>query len=204
MKSIPLVNCRATRLVFSGQTFDITRSRNRIKLSIDPDNYVVIGLKDRQVPYKATILGSFILSQEERKGLIDYSKYMSIHWEDDHSIPELFFIETPREIIRTYDKGKYIELGVEDVSLYQVTYGDGVKADFERQDERSFKFSFSTGFYGSFTEQADGSYTLTFKGDRLEPGEDDYSSQSKFIVSRSKLTGKLLLILQDDATVCLY
>jgi len=44
---------------------------------------------------------------------------------------------------------------------------------------------------------------LKFKGDKLKPGEDDLKSQSKFIVSRSKYTGKLLLFLQENATVIL-
>jgi hypothetical protein len=202
--SIRLVTCNRTRVTFEDTVFDITRRRNRVKIALDDDNYVIIGLKDQQVPYKANILGGFVPAEEERRGKIDYSSHMSIHWGDDQSVPDLYFAVKPQEIAREYDKGHYIELGIEDVSIYRVFYRDGVEASFERQSENRFEFTFSTGFYGSFEEQPDGAHTLTFKGDRLQPGEDDYKSQSKFIVSRSKLTGKLLLILQDDATVHLY
>lgn len=47
----------------------------------------------------------------------------------------------------------------------------------------------------------DDSYTIKFKGDRLDPSEEAYHSQSKFVVSRSKYSGNLLLVLQDDARV---
>jgi hypothetical protein len=204
IQSIRLVTCNRTRVAFEDKVFTVTRRRNRVKLALDDDNYVIIGLKDQQVPYKANILGGFVPTEEERRGEIDYSRYLSIHWSDDQSVPDLYFAIKPQEIAREYDKGHYIELGIENVSIYRVSYRDGVEASFERQSETRFAFSFSTGFYGSFEEQPDGAYTLTFKGDRLQPGEDDLNSQSKFVVSRSKLTGKLLLYLQDDATVHLY
>jgi hypothetical protein len=204
INSISLVNCNRTRISFEDETFEVTRRRNRVKIAIDDDNYVIIGLKDQQVPYKANILGGFVPAEEERRGEIDYSRYFSVHWSDDFSVPDLLFAAKPQEIAREYDRGQFIELGLEDLSTYRVFYRDGVEASFERRTESAFEFSFSTGFYGSFEEHPDGSYTLTFKGDRLKPGEDDLSSQSKFIVSRSKLTGKLLLYLWDGATVRLY
>ncbi len=204
INKICLVNCNKTRIVFEDRVFEVTRRRNRIKIAIDDDNYVIVGLKDQQVPYKANILGGFVPVEEERRGEIDYSRYFSVHWGDDFSVPDLYFAVKPQEIAREYDRGQYIELGLEEVSIYRVFYRDGVEASFERKDAASFEFSFSTGFYGSFEERPDGSYTLTFKGDRLRPDEDDLGSQSKFIVSRSKLTGKLLLYLRDGATVFLY
>ena len=77
-----------------------------------------------------------------------------------------------------------------------------IHAVFNRRKDTGFDFSFSTGFYGSFWNDEDGSYTLKFKGDRLAKGEDDLHSQSKFIVSRSKYSGMLQLILTENATVC--
>jgi hypothetical protein len=204
MHSIRLVNCNKTVVSFEDCRFEVTRRRNRVKVAIDDENYVIIGLKDQQVPYKANILGSFVPTEEERRGEIDYSRYLSVHWTDDQSIPDLHFAVRPQQIAREYDKQQFIELGLEDVSIYRVHYRDDVEAIFERQSETMFKFSFSTGFYGTFEEQEDGAYTLTFKGDRLQDESSDYESQSKFVVSRSKRTGKLLLYLQDAATVHLY
>ena len=96
-----------------------------------------------------------------------------------------------------------IELGLEDISEYHVVYRDGVEASFRRRDVGGFDFSFSTGFNGSFWKEPDDSYTLKFKGELLEPTEEAARSRSKFIVSRSKYSGYLLLILEEDATVSL-
>lgn len=63
-------------------------------------------------------------------------------------------------VTRKYVKGGRIELGIEDVAGYRLTYSDSVEADFDRTDEATFEFKFSTGFYGSFKEMGDGSYTL--------------------------------------------
>jgi hypothetical protein len=201
MNSIKLINCKRTWITFDDVIYEVTRRRQRIRIAVDDANWVIIGLKDQQVPYKANILGSIVPVEQERRGEIDYTRHLSLHWGDDQAIPELHFTLQPQEVAREYDRGQFIELGVEDVALYRVFYRDGVEASFKRRSDTRFEFSFSTGFRGSCEELDDGSYTITFKGDRLQPGEDDLKSQSKFIVSRSKLTGKLLLILQDDAVV---
>ncbi len=110
---------------------------------------------------------------------------------------------TPLALSRRYKVGQTIELGLEDVPQYQVVYDDGVEAVFTSDGSRDFSFSFSTGFYGTFHKEPDDSFTLRFKGDRLKPEEEGIASQSKFIVSRSKYTGNLLLVFQEGATVSL-
>jgi hypothetical protein len=107
------------------------------------------------------------------------------------------------KVERRYEKGQAIELGLEDVSEYRVVYRDGVEASFRHRDEGGFDFSFSTGFQGSFWKEPDESVTLKFKGDLLEPTAEAERSRSKFIVSRSKYSGNLILILEDAATVSL-
>ena len=131
-----------------------------------------------------------------------HEKYFSVHW-DEVSLPELKLTAEPTRVERWYEKGQSIEFGLEDVSEYKVVYRDGVKADFRRREAGGFDFSFSTGFEGSFWKDPDGSYTLKFKGELLEPTEEAERSRSKFIVSRSKYSGNLILILEDDATVTL-
>ncbi len=200
---IHLVPCETTQITMNDATYQVAFRDNQIRIARDPDNYTLITLKNQQVSYKSTILGGFALS-EEMKGDMDYRKDFVLDWEDDMSCPELLFIRPPRRITRKYARGQSVELEIEPVSRYHVAYRDGVTADFNRGANNDFTFSFSTGFYGSFKRVPDESYTLNFKGDRLKPGEDDYRSISKFIFSRSKYTGNLLLIPQDDATVSLF
>ncbi len=202
IKMIHLVNNGVTSASFEDARFEITYRDTFVKIESDPENHAILRLKDQKVSYKATLLGGFTLA-EEKKGNIDYSKYLSIEWEDDFSLPRLHFERQPMEITRRHKEGQWIELGSENVAQYRVVYRDGVEASFDRKEDGCFVFSFSTGFYGAFQEEPDGSYTLTFKGDRLKPGEDNFRSQSKFIVSRSKYTGKLLLVFQDEAVVYL-
>ncbi len=197
---ILLVDCNTLTLVYDDADFEITFRDDSIKISRDSANHVVIALVNQQVSYKATILGGFAFN-EKRTGEIDYLKYFFIEWDDPMSIPILHFRLKPREISRIYSQNQKIEIGIEEIRRYHVVYRDGVEAEFERGDKGGFCFSFSTGFYGSFWREPDGAFSMTFKGDKLKPGEDGYDSQSKFIVTRSKYTGNLLLILQDDATV---
>jgi hypothetical protein len=199
LESLRLVTCRATRIAFAAATFDIERRGHEIRIARDADNHVTVSHKNQQVHYKATVLGGNVL-QEETVGEIDYSRYFTLEWDDGLHVPVAHFLQRPLRITRVHDKGQRIELGTDEISLYHLVYQDGVRADFERT-ERGFEFSFSTGFRGSFWEEDDGSYVIRFKGDRLEPGEDDFRAQSKFVISRSKYTGKPLLILQDDATL---
>jgi hypothetical protein len=200
LRSLRLVACRETRIEFDEGTFELSRTGHELKIALDAANHVTVSHKDQRVHYKATVLGGSVL-QEDKKGQIDYSSYFSVDWEDALHVPVLRFLKEPRSITRSHDKGQRIELGAESVSLYHLVYHDGVVADFERTDGDGFRFSFSTGFEGSFWEEDDGSYVIRFKGDRLQPGEDDFQAQSKFVISRSKYSGKPLLILQDDATV---
>jgi len=195
-----LLDCVATTIEFEDVAFLIVFDNNSIRISRNKDNFTVIKLINQQVSYKATILGGFAL-EEKKNGEIDYMKYFLVNWDDDMSIPELHFRKAPRMVTRQYKVGQKIELGIEDIKKYRVAYRDGVEARFERENSNGFKFSFSTGFYGMFWKDPDGAYNLKFWGDRLKPGEDDYRSQSKFIVSRSKFTGNMLLILQDNAMV---
>jgi len=202
ISKILLVDCNMLTIAFGAIEFEITYGSNTIKISRDSENYVSISLVNQQVSYKATILGGFALN-EERTGELDYLRYFFIEWDDDMSIPLLHFRMAPTSISRIYSKHQKIEIGIEDIRRYHVVYRDGVEAEFERGDKGGFCFAFSTGFYGTFSREPDGAYTMTFKGDKLKAGEDGYDSQSKFIVTRSKYTGNLLLILEDDATVSL-
>lgn len=195
-----LLSCFATRLEFDGIPFEIIFCSSRITISRDSDNFAIVGLKNQQVPYKANILGGFAL-KEDTTGEIDYKKYFHIIWEDEYSIPELAFTQQPSKILREYAKGQKIELGVEDADLYHVAYHDGVTADFKRLGEGSYDFEFSTGFTGSFKKEEDGTHSIRFKGLSLDADEDGYKSESKFIISRSKYTNNLLLILQEQALV---
>lgn len=200
LKRVKLVNCRRTTLTMSDRTYEVSYHDNMIRVSENDNSYAMIRLKSQQVAYKATILGSVVL-EEKKRGDIDFRRHFVVNWETELSIPELEFRETPRAVSRRYAVGQSIELGLEDLPQYQVIYDDGVEAVFKRDGARDFSFTFSTGFYGTFHKEPDDSYTLKFKGDRLKADEEGYTSQSKFIVSRSKYTGNLLLFFQERATV---
>jgi len=196
---IHIVDAVSTRISYVDTSFDVSFDGNEVIIA-GPSGQIVLRQKNQQVAYKATLLGGLVLA-EERQGDIAYDAYFFVDWEEEFAVPELQFKRPPERISRAYRAGQQIELGVEQASLYCVRYSDGVEARFVRREAKAFDFSFSTGFYGSFRHDDDGSYTLQFKGDRLVKGEDDLHSQSKFVVSRSKYSGMLLLILQDDATV---
>ena len=202
MKRLLLLPCFSAHVQFSDTAFDVVQCDAELTISIDEDNYAVITLVNQQVAYKANILGGFSFS-EEIHGEIDYKKYLRVEWPDDQSVPDLVFSTPPLAIYRQYHKGQKIELGIEEVSCYEVVYKDGVKAEFIRTGEQSYDFSFSTGFRGNLWKESDGSHLIRFKGIRLGADEDGYTSESKFIISRSKYTDHLILILQDDATVYL-
>ncbi len=202
ISNVSLVECMRLAVEYEDRVFHITFGLNTIRVFYDKNNSIAISLKNQRTAYKTSIIGGFALS-EEKTGEIDYMKHFLVEWEDDMSMPVVRFLKFPVRLARTYNKGQKVELGVEQIAQYHVIYRDGVEADFMRSDKDGFSFNFSTGFYGSFWKESDGSCMVWFKGDRLKPGEDDATSMSKFIVSRSKYTGNLLLILQDDATVIL-
>ncbi len=200
--NLPLLNCFATRIGFEDAEYEIIYCSSAIKIALNEENYAVVTLKNQQVPYKATILGGFAL-QIQKAGHIEYPHHFNIVWLDEWSTPELIFYKNPVKILREYEKLQKIELGIEDFSQYNVVYADGVTADFTRTAPGAYEFSFSTGFHGSFVKETDGTHTVRFKGMPIEKDEDKYNSESKFIISRSKYTNNLLLILQDKATVTL-
>lgn len=200
--NLPLLNCFLTIVEFGNLAFEIIYCKDAIKVALDEENYAVITLKNQQVPYKATILGGFAF-QVQKAGTIDYQKYFNFIWPDELSTPEVTFFKEPSQIHRHYEKGQRIELGIEPVERYHVVYDDGVTANFTCTGPRAWEFSFSTGFHGSFKKEEDGSHSIRFKGLPMEPNEDEHVSESKFILSRSKYTNNLLLILQDDAEVML-
>jgi len=202
MKKLLLLPCCAAQIQFTNLTFVVVQCDDVLTISIDNDNFAVITLINQQVAYKANILGGFSFS-EEINGKIDYKKYFRIEWPDEQSVPKLIFIQEPEAILREYEKDQKIELGIEEVACYQVAYKDGVTADFSRTSEDAYDFIFSTGFNGNLWKDPDGSHLIRFKGIRHDADEDNYKSESKFIISRSKYTDNLILILQDDATVYL-
>ena len=202
MKRLLLLPCFSAHIEFTDIAFDVVQCDAELTISIDEDNYIVVTLVNQQVAYKANILGGFSFS-EEVHGEIDYKNYLRIEWPDDQSVPDLVFNIPPVSVNRNYQKGQKIELGIEEVSSYHVVYRDNVTADFIRTGDQAYDFSFSTGFRGNIWKEPDGSHLIRFKGIRLDADEDGYISESKFIISRSKYTDNLILILQDDATVYL-
>ncbi len=203
MKKLPLKSCSPVHIRFEEQDFKIEHCDSAIRIEIDPRNYANIRLKNQQVLYKIVTLGGFSL-EEEIVGNVDYREFFLINWDDDQSSPVLNFIQTPKEIRREFTKGQKIELSVENVPCYRVVYKDNVTADFSRVGEHAYDFNFSTGFNGSIRKDPDGTHSIKFRGIRLDAEDDGYNSESKFIISRSKYTDNLVLILQDDASVFLY
>jgi hypothetical protein len=200
LRSIYLVPNVRTTLAFGDAFYEITSAPQSVTIRADAHNAVTISPKSQRTNLEASIAGGLVLT-EEQTGRVDYTRDFLLSWSDEDELPELRFQRPPAEIIRSYARGQSIELGLEEAASYRVRYEDGVEALFERTGPEGFKFSFSTGLYGSFWKDPDGSYTLKFKGDRLAPDEDAKRSQSKFIVSRSKYSGNLLLVLQEDASV---
>lgn len=200
LRSILLVPGVRTTIAFGGASYEVTTAPQSVVIRADAGHAVTISPKSQRTSLEASISGGLVLV-EAHTGQVNYKGDFLLSWDDEDALPELRFQRPPTEIVRYYARGQSIELGLEEVASYRVRYGDGVEALFERTAPEGFKFSFSTGFYGSFWKDPDGSYTLKFKGDQLAPDEDAERSQSKFIVSRSKYSGNLLLILQEDASV---
>lgn len=201
LSGVLLVECLSSELEFGDATFEVTRTGGEVTISRDAGNKVVISQKSGLYESESSIEGGVVLA-EEKTGDAGYEKYFSLHW-DEVSLPELKLTATPTKVERRYGQGQSIELGLEDVSEYGVVYRDGVKATFRHRDAGGFDFSFSNGFEGAFWRDSDGFTLLKFKGDLLEPTEEAERSRSKFVVSRSKYSGNLILILEDDATVSL-
>lgn len=204
MSGVRLVDCQGTTVKFTDAVFDLTSRGNTVKIAKDPEAYAIVTMNSHEVPYESRVAEEREQSIR-RTGNIDYENYFTVVWDDSQSLPELAFRSPPQEVTRTYVKGQAIELGLGPETEYRMRYRDGVEATFTRLKKTTigFEFAFSTGFYGSFWQDPDGTTTVRFKGDRLDVDEDALHSQSKFVVSRSKYTGNLLLILQDDATVSL-
>ncbi len=200
-ESILLVECQSTSIDFGDAAFTVTSSGDEVTIARDDRNKVVIRQKSGLYGSESSIEGGVVLA-EEKTGDPGYEKHFTLHW-DEVSLPELKLAAAPTKVERRYEKGQSIELGLEGASEYAVAYRDGVIASFRRRDDGGFDFSFSTGLEGSFWRDADGFTTLKFKGDLLEPSEEAERSRSKFVVSRSKYSGNLLLILEDGATVSL-
>jgi hypothetical protein len=201
LSSVLLVECLATTLEFDDARFEVTTSGDTITVARDARNKVVVRQKSGLYESESSIEGGVVLA-EEKTGDAGHERYFSLHW-DEESLPELKLTAAPTKVQRRYEKGQSIELGLEEVTEYGVVYRDGVEATFRRGEASGFDFSFSTGFRGSFWKDLEGSYTVKFKGERLEPGEEAERSRSKFVISRSKYSGNLLLILVDGATVSL-
>jgi len=202
MKPLLLLHSAEVHIKFIGNEFSVNYNNNKIRISLDEHNRCEVSLIDQRVSYKARLLGSNIMNVK-KTGEIDFEKYFMVDWEAYSSVPELIFMQKPVEIHRNYSKGQKIELGIEEVARYHVVYDDMVTADFMRTGPETYNFEFSTNFNGSIRKEVDGSHTINFKGLRRDADEDGYNSESKFIISRSKYTDNLILILQDGATVFL-
>ncbi len=194
---------QTTEVDFGLLRFRMTFARGQLRIEQDPDNFTLVNLKDQRVAYKVQLLGSVVL-EEQTTGTVDWQSCFDLEWEDDAAAPEVVFRKTPTRIVRFYEKGQAIELGVEPATQYEVTYDDGVGARFVRREEgKGFDFQFSTGFHGSFWKEDDGSWMMRFKGDRLSWEDDGKDAQSKFLVSRSKFTDNLMLYFWRGAQVTL-
>ena len=204
ISGVRLVDCDGTTVRFQDALFDVTSRGNTVKIATDPESYAIVSLDSQEIPYESRVAEERRQSIQ-RNGNINYEQYFTVLWDDAQSLPELAFKTEPEEVLRTYARGQSIELGLGPETEYRVRYRDGVEATFRRLPDAAagFEFSFSTGFYGSFWQDPDGTTTVRFKGDRLDVDQDAIDSQSKFVVSRSKYTGNLLLILQDEASVSL-
>jgi hypothetical protein len=198
--AVRAVRCLGTTLAFTDAVFQVSFRDGQIHIERDASNRVVVTPRHATYGSESGIEGGLVLSEAET-GSVGYRRYFDIEWDDELTLPTLTFNDPPTRIERKYDKGDAVELGLEEVSEYHLVYADGVEAWFRRTDASRFEFSFSTGFRGAFWQDPDESYTLTFKGDRLKPTEEARRSQSKFLVSRSKYSGNLLLVLQEAATV---
>jgi hypothetical protein len=202
MKKLLLLPCFSSLINFSSVTFNVVQCDEILTISVDESNFAVISLKNQQVGYKSSLLGGFSFS-EKIIGNCDYSSFFRIEWADDQAVPELVFQKPPINIQRQYLKGMNIEFGIEEVQRYQIIYRDEVTAEFIRINDRTFQYYFRTGACGELSIEADGSHIIRFKGATTDKHPDGNSSDSKFIMSRSKYTDNLILILQDDATVFL-
>ena len=194
---------QVTEVDFGLVRYHISFSDGQLRVEVDADNYSLVTLKDQRVAYKVQLLGSIVF-EEETTGTVDWQSRFHLEWEDTAAAPEIVFSSAPTRIVRTYEKGQAIELGVEPATQYEVKYDDGVAALFSRRaDDKGFDFVFSTGFNGSFWKEDDGSWMMKFKGDRLGWDDDGKDAQSKFLVSRSKFTDNLMLYFWRGARVTL-
>jgi hypothetical protein len=202
LQQVHLVPAADTTISFDDVTFQVAIQDDEVRVALDGDNYALVRHRSQRTPAEASILVGEVL-EEERRGKIDYERYFLVDWEDAMSLPLLTFQTPPKEVARHYAAGQSIELGLEDVEHYRVVYRDGVEADIERTGPDAYRFEFSSGFRGQFWKDPDGTYNLRFRGDCLEDTDEARRSQSKFIVSRCRYSGNVLLILQDEATVYL-
>jgi hypothetical protein len=199
-----------TQLGFGLTSLELEFDGQQLHIRKDAENFTAVSLKDQRVAYKVQLLGSIVL-KEESTGKVEWSELFRIEWEDEAGAPEIVFERPPTRIVRQYDKGQAIELGVEPASQYEVRYDDDVQALFSRRKgpdgepspRGGFDFRFSTGFAGAFWKEPDGSWMINFKGDRLAWDDDGKDAQSKFLVSRSKFTDNLMLYFWHSATVTL-
>lgn len=200
MKKLLLLPCFSTLLEYPDLAFLVRQCDDILTIHLDDSNFAEVTLTNQQVTYKTNILGGFSLS-EMVVGEINYKDYFRIEWPNDQSVPELVFKEIPVSIQREYEKGMNLEFGIEDVQCYQVMYKDNVLAEFNKKSDHAYDFNFNTGFDGSFWKEPDGSHLIRFKGLRQNSELDDDNYESKFIISRSKYTDNLILILREDALV---
>ncbi len=199
---IKLVDNTTVYLTFSDLKLSVEFLNEKITISNDRENYTEINLVNQQTASKASIIGSYAPS-EKTFGKSDYKEYFFVEWSSETVDPELHCYKTPDRISREYIKGQKIELGIEPVKCYHVHYEDGVKADFRNTGSESYDFEFSTGFSGSIKRDEDGYHYIKFKGIRWDADKDDYDSESKFLITRSKYSDNLILVLQDNASVLL-
>ncbi len=202
LQQIHLVPCEATILSFADVSFELRSQGQGIRIAGDGADFAEVHPENHSVPSESSVADG-IISAGSRHGAIPYERYFLVDWEDHVAHPQVTFTVPPARVIRRFAEHGALELGLEDVTRYRVTYDDGVEAVIDRVGPASYRIVFSTGLTGAFWKDADGSYTMRFRGDRLGPSEEASRSQSKFIVSRCKYSGNLLLLLQEPASVAL-
>lgn len=199
MQQIRLVPCLSTLLHFADTSFELTPEGDGVRIA-GKGAAAVLRPESQAIPSEADVSESIILIGVGPGGS-PFESYFMLDWEDHLAPPQVTFTSAPRQVVRRFGAGGALELGLEDVARYRVVYADGVEATIERAGPADYRIAFSTGLAGRFWRDPDGSYTIHFRGDVLPASEEPSRAQSKFIVSRCKFSGNLLLLFQEEAAV---
>ncbi len=202
LQQIRLMPCQTTVLQFEDAHFELRPQGAGLCIAGEGEGSVELHPENHSVPSECDV-ADLLVSAGAHGGAVPFERYFLVDWDDQLAPPQVTFTAAPARVVRRFAGGGALELGLEDVARYRVTYEDGVEAVVDRVGAASYRIVFSTGLTGAFWKDPDGSYTVRFRGDRLTADEEASRSQSKFIISRCKYSGNLLLLLQEPASVAL-